>query len=185
MKFKARIVVSYTVALIAIASIVGCESNFRDVQKINFSEFNPSGEADSITLKYTDSGKIKAILKGEKMLDYATVEYPFTEFPKGVHVTLYDGKGKRTFVTANHAMQFKGTEIIDLRGDVKIRTEDNQLLETEQLYYDQKNSWFFTEQKYKFTAPKGVSYGEGVDFDKDFKIMNTQKFSGQIDQAEE
>lgn len=185
MKFKAKIVFSYTIAFLAFTFIVGCESNFKDVQKINFSEFSPSGEADSITLKYTDSGKIKAVLKGEKMLDYATVEYPFTEFPKGVDVTLYDGKGKRTFVTANHAMQFKGTEIIDLTGNVKIRTEDNQLLETEQLYYDQKNAWFYTEKKYKFTAPKGVSYGEGVDFDKDFKIMNTQKFSGQIDQAEE
>ncbi|MFY0482613.1 LPS export ABC transporter periplasmic protein LptC [Flavobacterium sp. PLA-1-15] len=185
MKSKTKIVFSYTIACIAFIFTVGCESNFKGVQKINFSEFSPSGEADSITFKYTDSGKIKAILKGKKMLDYATVEYPFTEFPKGVEVTLYDGKGKRTFVTANHAMQFKGTEIIDLAGDVKIRTEDNQLLETEQLYYDQKNSWFFTEKKYKFTAPKGVSYGEGVDFDKDFKVMNTQKFSGQMDQSEE
>ncbi len=184
MKFNPKIVFSYTIAALTSALIFGCESNFKEVQKINVSEFSPSGEADSITLKYTDSGKIKAILKGEKMLDYATVEYPFTEFPKGVEVTLYDSKGKRTFVTSDHAMQFKGTEIIDLSGNVKIRTEDNQLLETEQSYYDQKNSWFFTEKKYKFTAPKGVSYGEGVDFDKDFKIMNTQKFKGEIEQSE-
>lgn len=163
---------------------LGCESNFKDVQKINFSEFSPSGEADSINLKYTDSGKIKAILVGKKMLDYATVEYPFTEFPDGVDVTLYDDKGKRTFVSSDYAVNFKGTDIIDLRGNVKIRTEDNQVLETEQLYFDQKNSWFFTEKKYKFTAPRGVSYGEGVDFDKDFKIMNTQKFSGEIEQSE-
>lgn len=184
MKFNPKIVFCYTIAALTSALIFGCESNFKEVQKINVSEFSPSGEADSITLKYTDSGRIKAILKGKKMLDYATVEYPFTEFPKGVEVTLYDSKGKRTFVTSDHAMQFKGTEIIDLSGNVKIRTEDNQLLETEQLYYDQKNSWFFTEKKYKFTAPKGVSYGEGVDFDKDFKIMNTQKFKGEIEQSE-
>lgn len=184
MRFNPKIVFSYTIAALISALIFGCESNFKEVQKINVSEFSPSGEADSITLKYTDSGRIKAILKGEKMLDYATVEYPFTEFPKGVEVTLYDSKGKRTFVRSDHAMQFKGTEIIDLSGNVKIRTEDNQLLETEQLYYDQKNSWFFTEKKYKFTAPKGVSYGEGVDFDKDFKIMNTQKFKGEIEQSE-
>ena len=114
MKFKAKIVLFNTIAVFALTFIVGCESNFKDVQKINFSEFSPSGEADSITLKYTDSGRIKAILKGKKMLDYATVEYPFTEFPKGVEVTLFDAKGKRTFVTSNHAMQFKGTEIIDL-----------------------------------------------------------------------
>ena len=176
---------AYLVVGLSMLFFVGCESNFKDVQKINFSEFSPSGEADSITLKYTDSGKIKAVLIGKKMLDYATVEYPFTSFPQGVDVTLYDNKGKRTFVVADQAVSFKGTEIIDLRGNVKITTEANEVLETEQLYYDQKNAWFFTEKKYKFTAPRGVSYGEGVDFDKDFKVMNTQQFSGQIEQTEQ
>ena len=46
-----------------IASQLSCESNFREVQKIGFSEFTPSGQADTLTLKYTDSGKIKAILE--------------------------------------------------------------------------------------------------------------------------
>jgi hypothetical protein len=55
--------------------------------------------------------------------------------------------------------------------------------ETEQLYFDQKNEWFYTEKKFKFTDPKGVSFGEGIDFSKDFKIVNSQKISGEIIQA--
>lgn len=161
-----------------------CESNLKGIQKINLSEFSTSGDADSITLKYTDSGRIKAVLIASKMLDYATVKYPFTEFPKGVDVTLYDKKEKRTFIKSDYAIQFKGTDIIDLQGNVIIRTEDNQVLETQQLYFDQKNEWFFTESKFKFTAPKGVSNGEGIDFNKDFSIMNTQKFSGEMEQSE-
>lgn len=118
------------------------------------------------------------------MLDYATVKFPFTEFPNGVNVTLYDQKAKRTFVRSDYAIQFKGTDLIDLQGNVKISTEDNQVLETQQLYYDQKNAWFFTEDKFKFTAPKGISNGEGIDFNSDFTIMNTQKFSGEIEKSE-
>jgi len=163
---------------------MSCESNLKDVQKINLSEFHPSGEADSITLKYTDSGRIKAVLVASKMLDFGTVKYPFTEFPKGVFVTLYDQNGKKTYVRSDYAIQFKRTELIDLQGNVKISTEDNQVLEAQQLYFDQKNAWFFTEEKFKFTAPKGTSYGEGIDFNKDFTVMNTQKFSGQIEQSE-
>jgi hypothetical protein len=34
----------------------GCESNFKEVQKINVQEFTPSGDADKVNLKYTDSG---------------------------------------------------------------------------------------------------------------------------------
>jgi LPS export ABC transporter protein LptC len=160
-----------------------CESNFKDVQKINFSEFTPSGEADNFNLKYTDSGKIKSILVSPKMLDYSNVEFPFTEFPKGIDVTIYDEKAKRTFVTANYAISFKGIDIIDLQGNVVIKTESGQKLETTQLYFDQKNEWFHTEKSFKLSAPNGVSYGEGIDFSKDFQIVNSQRVKGQIDRA--
>ncbi len=160
--------------------LISCESNFREVQRSTFSEFTASGEADTINLKYTDSGKIQAVLVSPKMLDFATVDFPFTEFPKGINLTLFDGNEKKTWVTSNYAVSYKLTNIIDLKGNVKIKNEDGQLLETEQMFYDQKNEWFYTEKKYKFTDPKGVSYGEGVDFSKDFKIINSQKISGEI-----
>jgi LPS export ABC transporter protein LptC len=169
----------FSLSILFFVVFTSCESNLKDVQKINLSEFSPSGNADSITLKYTDSGRIKAVLIASKMLDYATVKYPFTEFPNGVTVTLYDQKEKRTFIRSDYAIQFKGSDLIDLQGNVKISSEDNQVLESQQLYFDQKNSWFFTEEAFKFTSPKGISNGEGIDFNKDFTIMNTQKFSGQ------
>ncbi len=162
----------------------GCEGNFKEVQKSTFAEFTPSGEAEDFNLKYTDSGRITSILVSPKMLDYATVEYPFTEFPQGVNVTFYDAKGKKTFVRSDYAVTYKSTDIIDLQGNVRISNETGQLMETEQLYFDQKNEWFFTEKRFKFTDPKGVTYGEGIDFSKDFKIVNSQKLTGEIDQAE-
>jgi LPS export ABC transporter protein LptC len=161
-------------------AVASCESNFKEVQKMGLSEFTPSGDADSINLKYTDSGRITANLISPKMLDYATVAYPFTEFPKGMHLTLFDKNGKQTYIDAKYAISHKTTNIIDLQGNVKISNQKGELLETEQLYYDQKNEWFFTEKKFKFTSPKGVSYGEGIDFSKDFKKVNSQKISGQV-----
>jgi LPS export ABC transporter protein LptC len=173
----------FVFSVLALVLMISCESNFKEVQKSTFAEFTPSGEADDINMKYTDSGRIKSILISPKMLDYATVEFPFTEFPKGVNVTLYDEKGKKTFVTSKYAVSFKNTELIDLQGNVKITNETGQLFETEQLYFDQKNEWFYTEKRYKFTDPKGVSYGEGVDFSKDFKIINSQRISGEVENA--
>ncbi|WP_396192528.1 LPS export ABC transporter periplasmic protein LptC [Flavobacterium sp.] len=175
-----KIVLFSTAILVALLLMSSCESNFREVQKSNFAEFTPSGEADTIDLKYTDSGKIKSILVSPKMLDYATVEFPFTEFPKGLKVTMYDNNGKKTFVTSKYAITFKNTDLIDLQGNVKITNEAGQLFETEQLYFDQKNEWFYTEKRFKFTDAKGFTYGEGVDFSKDFKIINSQRISGEV-----
>ena len=150
------------------------------MQKINFSEFVPNGEAEDFNLKYTDSGRIKSVLLSPQMLDYASVEYPFTQFPKGIDLTMYDAKGKKTFVKSNYAITFKATQIIDLQGNVTITNEDGQKMVTQQLYFDQKAEWFFTDEKYSFTSPTGSLNGEGVDFSKDFKIMNTQRLSGEV-----
>jgi LPS export ABC transporter protein LptC len=165
-------------------TVSGCENNFKEVQKNSYSEFVPSGDADNVNLKYTDSGKIKSILVSPKMFDYANVEFAFTEFPKGVDVTIYDNKGKRTFIRSNYAISYKQTNIIDLQGKVKITSEGGQILETEQLYFDQQNQWFYTEKKFKLTDAKGGSTGQGIDFSKDFKVVNSQRIEGEVESSE-
>ena len=177
--------VSYLMILsIILIGLIGCESNFKEIQKDNFTAFVPSGEAEDFNLKYTDSGKIKSILISPRMLSYSNADFPFTEFPEGIDVTLYDNKAKKTFVKSDYAISYKDPDVIDLRGNVRISTENGQLMETSQLYFDQKNEWFYTQKKFKFTDAKGVSNGEGIDFSKDFKIVNSQKINGLIDQAE-
>lgn len=171
-----------TIVTICIVTMVfSCETSLKDVQKFNQSSFVPTGEADSINLKYTDSGKIKSILVSKKMLDYSNIKNAFTEFPIGVKVTMYNNNGETTTIVADYAISYKKTDIIDLQGNVVINSHDGKKLETDQLYFDQKNEWFFTEKEFKFTDEAGgYLQGPGVDFSKDFKIFNMQKSSGEV-----
>jgi hypothetical protein len=50
------------------------------VQKINVTEFTPSGDADKVNLKY-GFGVHKVVLLSPKMLDFSTVDFPL-EFPR-------------------------------------------------------------------------------------------------------
>lgn len=170
--------------LVMAVGIWSCENNFKEVQRNDFSEFVPGGDADKINLKYTDSGKIKSILISPKMYDYSNLAFPFTEFPKGIDVTLFDEMGKKTFIRSNYAISYKETGIIDLQGKVKITSESGQMLETEQLFFDQKNNWFYTEKKFKLTDAKGGSTGQGIDFSKDFKVVNSQRIEGEVESSE-
>ena len=182
-KLKSNIIKASVIIMVLMS--FACESNFREVQRLSFSEFTPSFEAKDFDLKYTDSGRITSILKSPRMLDFATVKYPFTEFPEGINVTFYDKGGKKTYVKSDYGVQYKGTNIIDLQGHVRIWTDEGQVLETEQLYFDQANNWFFTEKKFKFTDPKGISFGEGIDFSRDFKIVNSQRINGEVERSGE
>ncbi|SEP75713.1 LPS export ABC transporter periplasmic protein LptC [Flavobacterium urocaniciphilum] len=177
MKKIAEISILFTFILL----LLSCESNLKDVQQIYKTTFVPTGEADSVNLKYTDSGKVKSILQSLKMVDYSTAKNPFVEFPKGVLVTLIDNKNNRTTVVADKAISYKKTEVIDLIGNVKITTHEGKRLETNQLYFDQKNEWFFTEEPFVFKDSDGsFLQGVGIDFSKDFKIFNMQNNNGEV-----
>lgn len=178
---KMKNFVEYVLVFALILFLQSCESNLKDVQRIYRTSFVPTGEADSINLKYTDSGRVKSILQSLKMVDYSTAKNPFVEFPNAVKVTLIDNKENRTTVVADKAVSYKKTEVIDLIGNVKITTFDGKILETNQLYFDQKNEWFFTEEPFKFKDADGsFLQGIGIDFSKDFKIFNMQNNNGEV-----
>jgi len=178
---KMKNFVEYILVFTLILFLQSCESNLKDVQRIYKTSFVPTGEADSINLKYTDSGKVKSTLQSLKMIDYSTAKNPFVEFPKAILVTLIDDKNNKTTVVADKAISYKKTEVIDLIGNVKITTFDGKVLETNQLYFDQKNEWFFTEEPFKFKDADGsFLQGVGIDFSKDFKIFNMQNNNGEV-----
>ena len=76
--------VGYIVVLTLVLFLQSCESNLKDVQRIYKTSFVPTGEADSINLKYTDSGRVKSTVQSLKMIDYSTAKNPFVEDRKSV-----------------------------------------------------------------------------------------------------
>ncbi|AEW85710.1 LPS export ABC transporter periplasmic protein LptC [Flavobacterium columnare NBRC 100251 = ATCC 23463] len=170
----------FKVVLFLIASLffVSCENSINEVRKINITSIKPIGEIEKFNLKYTDSGRIKAVLISPKMLDYSTAEFPFNEFPEGLNLSVYDEMGNKSLVTSKYAIIYNKTNLIELDQNVMITTHDGKRLETEQLYYDQKNEWFFTQKPFRFTNNGSVINGVGIDFSKDFSHLDTQNIQG-------
>ncbi len=148
----------------------------KDIQNLSKKQLYPTGEADSAHVKYTDSAQIKAEMFAVKMLDYGKAKYPFNHFPKGIKVTVFDKNKNKNYIVADRATSYNFTGIIDLRENVKITSHDGKVMQTQQLYYDQKNNWFFTEYYFKVTDKnKSFFDGIGVDFDQNFRIVNAQQ----------
>lgn len=179
MKFTFFKIFSLIVTTLVVTMFFSCESNFKNVSKIYLKEFIPINEAEGIHLKYTDSGKVNAILKGKRMLDFSNTKFPYTEFPEGIHLIAFDENGKTTNIYSSYAISYSGTKIIELRNKVKIVTSDYKILETEKLYYNRNEEWFFTDEKCKFYTNTGnESYFAGFDCSKDFKIVNAHALIG-------
>ncbi len=141
----------------------------------NISEDAPMAEAFNVNLKYTDSGRLKAILKTPKALDHTNKNFAFHEFPDGIVLDVIDKEGKISVIKADYAIWYKQTNLIDMRGNVDIMTADSTHLIAEQLYWDQNISWIFTDQPYKSFLPDGtVNEADGFDANQDFTILNSR-----------
>ncbi|MEH6765436.1 MAG: LPS export ABC transporter periplasmic protein LptC [Aequorivita antarctica] len=167
-------------ALVLVITLFACESNYQNVKKLSLSDGAPIAEGKGINFKYTDSGKLVTNLLADKLLDYSNLEFPYKEFPEGIEVRFWDEDGKKNTVTADYAIQFDETGLVDLRKNVVVVTADSVVLKANQLYWDQKNKWVFTDKPYQIKFKDG-SYNDGaVGFDssEDFTTFLSRKNQG-------
>ena len=133
---------------------------------------NPQAIGEGIHLKYTDSGKIVASLRSEKLLDFTNKLFPFREFPEGVRVEFFDEANQKNTVTADYAIVYETTNLIDLRGNVVILTSDSTKLQADQLYWDQSKNWIFTDRPNTIQFKNGaINKGQGFDASQDFSTF--------------
>lgn len=165
-------VIAVTITLFA------CEGNLSNVKKLYSADELPSGEGVGIKLVYTDSGQVVSTLNTPRMLNYENFEFGYQEFPEGVAVKFYENGGEST-VTSKYAIRYPETGIVDLRKDVELVTADGNILNAQQLYWDQVNQWVFTDEPYRITFNDG-SYNDGARFDanEDFTVFLSRNNDG-------
>ncbi len=165
-------ILNIVTVIIAVTMFFSCSDNFKQVQKIGVSENEPIGIAENINLKYTDSGRVTANLLSAKMLDYSNRDFPFNEFTGGITLYVFDEENKKSTIVSDYAIVYNNTDLIDLQNNVVITTHDGNVLKTEQLYYDQKREWLFTNVPVTFTTKQDIIKGNG--FDSNSKFTNAE-----------
>lgn len=159
-------------------TLFACEGNYQNIQKLNLKDGMPSSEGVDVNLFYTDSGKVVTNLMATKLLDYSNLEFSYQEFPEGIEVHFFD-EDKKSTVVSEYAIRYNETGIVDLRENVVLTTADGNVLNAQQLYWDQNNKWVFTDQPYRITFSDG-SFNDGARFDanEDFTVFLSRKNDG-------
>ena len=165
-------------AIIFVVTLFSCEGNYKNIQKMNLKDEAPVAIGKKINLKYTDSGKVTVNLLAPLLKDYSNYKFPYQEFPEGIILYFWE-EDKKSTITADYAIKYEITNIVDLRNNVEIITSDSIVLKAKQLYWDQKNEWLFTDQPYTIKFADG-SFNDGAQFDssQDFTIFLSRKNEG-------
>lgn len=170
MKYNVLHITYIIVTAIAVTLFLGCD-RAEEIRAMSIKSDAPTTEGTGIDMKYVDSGKVTSHLKTPYVKDYGNAINPYREFPNGVEVTFIEIDGKESVITSDYAIQYLTTNLIDLQKNVKVVTSDSATLNAQQMYWDQNNSWIFTDKPYTIKLKDG-STNAGDLFDSNEKLTN-------------
>ena len=166
------------IAVLAAIALFSCQEDFNKVRSMNLASDDPVGIGENANAIHTDSGKVVANLLAPKFLDFSNRKFSYSEFPDGVTVYFYE-EDKKSTITADYAIRYDQTGLVDMRGNVVLLTSDSTELLAEQVYWDQNDNWIFSDSPYRIKFNDG-SYNDGSSFDsnKDFTTFLSRKNTG-------
>lgn len=170
----------FRVVVGAAALFISCEDNTSALKEINSDRQDPIGTASNIRMVYTDSVKIQAILTAPKHIDYTNLDFRYAEFPEGLKVIFFDDQGNENEVLADFGTLYNDTKLIDLKGNVQLKSHEGSVLTTQQLFWDAENEWLFTEQPFKFKDKDYDFDAIRLDTNKDFTKFQTGNLIGTV-----
>jgi LPS export ABC transporter protein LptC len=174
------------VMVFIIALSVSCEDNSQELKEMSIDRQDPLAIAYNIRMVYTDSMKIQAVLTAPKHVDYTNLSFRYAEFPEGLKVIFFDTAGNENEVLADYGILYDETKLIDLRGNVQLKSHDGSVLTSDQLFWDAQTEWLFTEKSFNF-KDKDKDYDFDalrLDTNKDFTKFKTGNLIGTINVSE-
>jgi LPS export ABC transporter protein LptC len=134
-----------------------------------------------VEILYSDSAVVKVRVLGSVLHNYGSLSEPKQVFPAGISVTFFDFSGKETsHLVAKNAIREQGRKLITARDSVVLTTVKGEVLETEELIWDEKEEKLKTQKFVKVTSPDEVIYGFGLEANQDFTYWKILVPQGRI-----
>jgi LPS export ABC transporter protein LptC len=115
------------------------------------------------------------------LLNYTDRDQSEQEFPDGVLVDFMNRDMQVTStLTAKLGIREQDKGLITMRDSVVLRTVDNEVLETEELIWDERTGRAYTDKFVKVTKPGEVMYGFGLEANEDFSYWKILVPKGRI-----
>lgn len=162
--------------------LFSCTNDIKKVQDFLADKNLPIGVAENINLVYKDSGEVTTKMISPLVHDFSNrKEHPYSEFPKGIHITKITSNGDSTTVEGDYSINYTKTQMAEIRGNVVVvNYEKKYTLYTSQLFWDQREHYFLTEKKFSLITPTDTLYGVGFESSEDLSNWLIKNNSGTL-----
>ncbi|GGF76930.1 LPS export ABC transporter periplasmic protein LptC [Wenyingzhuangia marina] len=170
--------------------LVSCKNSSKEINDFLADKNLPVGVSENVNLVRKDSGIIVSRMITPLYWDYTNKKLnPYYEFPKGVKIVTINRLSRDSVtVTGDYAISYANTAISEIIGHVVVVNHENGVvLNTDQMYWDQKEDYYFTEQPFTIYTEKDTMNGVGFESESNLNnwILNNTKGDFIVDQKEE
>ena len=150
--------------------VYSCKGKLGEAESLNINEV-PVQTVDDMFIVQTENGKIQMRAEAPLMERYERDTLSFELFPDGFFVYGYtDDEKLETQIVADNARHLKykdGRESWEAFGNVVVKNLIKQeVMETDTLYWDQKNEKIYTHCYVRMYSPDGFMQGYGMESDQ-------------------
>lgn len=161
-----------TATAMAVAFVVySCKNDLGTAEKLDLSQ-TPVQVVDRMFVVQSENGMLQMRMEADVMERYDNDTVSYELFPKGIAVFGYNEEGLlETEITSDEARHIKEKKSKDEKweayGNVVVKNIINQeVMETDTLYWDRKNEKIFTHCYVKMYSPDGFMQGYGMESDQ-------------------
>ena len=162
-----------------LSSFIHVREKLAEAETIRLDE-TPVQTVDDMRIVQSQNGLMQMRVEAPVMSRYEKDTLSYELFPKGISVFGYNEEGMlETEIVADNARHLKykdGRESWEAFGNVVVRNLINQeTMETDTLYWDQKNERIYTHCYVRLYSPDGFAQGYGMQSDQ--RARDTELFS--------
>lgn len=124
----------------------------------------PTLEAFDVLTIVSDSGITRYRISAEVWQVYDKASQPYWDFPEGIYLETFDSLLNVTSsVRGDYAKFLENEQIWELKGNVSATNIDNEVFETEQLFWDQKTERIYSDSSIVITRQSSIINGIGFE----------------------
>jgi LPS export ABC transporter protein LptC len=173
---------SWLVLMVMVTTIVfgSCENDLEVVQAFGDPGKIPDATSENSEIMYYDSSLLKVKIVSPIILRFSLQKY--MEFPKGIHVQLYDSlKNVKAEVKSKYALYKEKEDLWEARKDVVVISKDGKQLNTEQLFWDRNKKIIYSNKFCRIRTATANLTGNKFTATEDFSAYELSSVQGPLE----
>ena len=167
--------------LIILMSLTACENDIEEVNRFfDHSEVQQELMKD-VEMLYSDSAVVGIKITAPTLIRFLDKKNPKQEFPDGMSVDFFSPNGRvSSKLTSKFGLRYDNKNQIIVRDSVVWESARNEILETEELIWDEEEEKLYTNKYVTIIRPDEIIFGYGFESNQDFTYSKINAIEGII-----